>query len=784
MGRSFIAAWVVFILLIAGCGLTHCAKGQAQSELRIEHDEAAGTMAVFVEGSSEPIVTQHGDVPTKEAPFDGAPNDRLNNYTDRFNNYTDRLNNYTDWGIYRGDKTGIQYSELSQITVENVHRLEPAWEYRHGDPNGPSMYSNPIIVDGLIYFTTPKVNAVALDAATGKEVWVFEHADYDEDEQDFRGRNRGVTYYEDADGGHGRIFNFVKDRVYAINAKSGALIESFGEGGFIDLRQNLPVDPESASIEVTTPGIVYRDFLIVGSRVPEGNESTPGDVRAYDAVTGDFRWIFHTVPREGEFGYDTWEWMEGVTYGGANPWGGFTVDDERGWVFFATGSAAGDFIYGGTRKGMNLFSSTVLALDAATGERMWHYQTIHHDIFDYDNPPAPILATITSGGEERDVAVQLTKMGFTFVLDRDTGEPLFPVVELPVPSSKVPGEEAWPTQPIPLKPPPLVRQSMHESDITNITPEARAAVFEEFRKYETGPLYTPASLQGTITLPGHQGGVEWGGAAFDPATNVMYVNANEAPTINKLEPLADESTATTPVARGRWTYNANCTACHGINRTGNPPLYPPLTHVELTSKEIRGVLRQGRGIMPAFNKLSEDQLNDLVAYLQSDAAAETLTAKEEGAAESIPQYANVAPFFTDPDGYPAIAPPWGTLNAVDLHKGEILWKVPLGEYSQLAAKGIRNTGAKNFGGPVLTAGGVVFIAATPDEKIRAFDKRSGAILWEHNLPAGGYATPSVYSIDGTQYVVIAAGGGGKLGTKHGDAIVAFALPESIRSESE
>ena len=615
--------------------------------------------------------------------------------------WSDRFDNYRDWAIYRGDKKAIQYSELTQIDANNVHALEIAWEYHHGDRNGPSMYSNPIVVDGLMYFTTPKVNAVALDAATGEEIWVFESAKYNKDNREFRGRNRGLVYWEDAQGKKQRIFNFVKDRVYGIDAKSGALIASFGENGFIDLRKNLSVDPAKASIEVTTPGIVYRNVLIVGSRVPEGNDSTPGDIRAYDTETGEFKWIFHTVPHPGEFGYDTWQWEEGDRYGGANPWGGFSLDEERGWVFCATGSAAGDFIYGGSRKGMNLFANCVLALDARTGERKWHFQTIHHDIFDYDNPPAPILATIRDGDESRDVAVQLTKMGLTFVLDRDTGVPVFPVEERTVPASKVPGEQAWPTQPFPLKPPPLVRLATYEADLTHITPESHASALEQFGQYETGFLYTPASLRGTITTPGHQGGVEWGGGAFDPETNVLYVNANEAPTINRLQPL----------------------------ETGQKA--KPIISNNQTSKQT-----------------------------------------------STPQYEQIAPFFSDPYGVPAISPPWGTLNAIDLNKGEILWKVPLGEYPQLVAKGIRNTGAKNFGGPVLTAGGVLFIAATPDEKIRAFDKNSGKVLWEHKLPAGGYATPSVYMIEGRQYVAIAAGGGGKLGTKYGDAIIAFALPDS------
>lgn len=682
----------------------------------------------------------------------------------------DRYDNYTDWAIYRGDKKSNQYAELAQINAANVHRLAPVWEYHTGDPNGPSMYSNPIIVEGLMYFTTPRLDAIALDARTGKEVWRFVSSDHEPDKKLFRGRSRGVTFWE-GEGGK-RIFHFVNNRVYALDARTGAIIPSFGKEGFIDLRYNLGIDSTKASIEVTTPGIVYKNFLIVTSRVPEEYNSTPGDVRAYDAVTGEFKWIFHTVPREGEFGYDTWEWVEGESYGGANPWGGFSVDEERGWVFFATGSPANDF-YGGFRKGTNLFGNCVVALDATTGKRIWHYQTVHHDIWDYDNPPAPILVTLGTGENRKDAVVQLTKMGFTFVLDRETGEPLFPVTEVPVPASKVPGEEAWPTQPFPLKPPPLVRLSLNEADLTNVTPESRASALEQFHKYETGFIYTPPSLQGMITTPSHQGGVEWGGASFDPYTGIMYVNANEAPSINTLKMFYDidkENASSAEV--GAMIYRKNCTSCHGLERQGNPPVYPALTSITKSDEDIRTVVRHGRGIMPAFPQLSQGEVNALVAYLKTDEGE--VRADSTG---SVVRYSVGIPFFVDPYGAPAISPPWGTLNAVDLNEGSILWKVPLGEYPELVARGVRNTGAKNFGGPVATAGGIAFIAATPDEMIRAFDIHSGQILWEHKLPAGGYATPSVYVMDGKQYVVIAAGGGGKNATKYGDSIIAFALPE-------
>jgi quinoprotein glucose dehydrogenase len=592
-----------------------------------------------------------------------------------------------DWPVYRGTPSGTQYVPVAQINAANVHMLRPAWTYRTGDGSERSnMHVNPIVVNGRMYITTPTLRAVALDAATGREIWTFDPAKYNNGNV-IRLRNRGLTYWKGAEGE--RIFHFVRDRAYAIDAVTGQLITSFGTNGYIDLRQNLGVDPATVALEMTNPGAVFENLLILGSRVNESYDASPGHIRAYDTVTGQMKWIFHTIPQRGEFGHETWQFIEGERYGGANAWGGITVDEGRGCVFAATGSATEDF-YGGLRKGSNLFANSVLALDARTGQRKWHYQTVHHDVWDYDNPPAPILVTIRPpGGTPRDVVVQLTKMGLMFMLDRDTGQPVFPVDEVPVPASTIPGEDAAPTQPVPRKPAPLARQTITEADLTNVTPESHAYALREFRRYRSGPLFTPPTLQGTLTQPGHLGGAEWHGASFDPLLNVLYVNVNDAPTINKLRLL--------PKA-GRYA-------------TG-PDRYT------------------------------------IESYI----------------------------LFTDQMGLPAIAPPWGTLNAIDLVTGDLVWKVPLGEYPELVAKGIRGTGSMNYGGTVTTAGGLTFVAATADEKIRAFESRTGRVLWEHELPAAGYATPSVYVAGGRQFVVIAAGGGGKNATKSSDAIVAFALP--------
>jgi quinoprotein glucose dehydrogenase len=624
-----------------------------------------------------------------------------------------------------------------------------------------------------MYVTTPSMKAVALDAATGREMWALDPAKFNNGTV-IRLRNRGVAYWKGAEGE--RIFHFVRERVYALDARTGELVSSFGDKGFIDLRRNLGVDPEKVFIEMTSPGAIYKNFLIVGSRVNESYDASPGHVRAYDTVTGKLKWIFHTIPQAGQTGHDTWQWVEGESYGGANAWGGVTVDEERGWVFCATGSATEDF-YGGFRKGNNLFANSVLAIDATTGERKWHYQTVHHDIWDYDNPTAPILVTLRTGNTSRDVVVQLTKMGFTFVLDRDTGTPVFPVHELSVPRSTVPREETSPTQPYPVKPPPLVRQSLAEADLTNITPETRQFALREFSKYVAGPMYTPPTLQGTLTIPGHMGGSEWHGGSFDPMLNVLYVNVNDAPTINRLRPVHEQpgNDGQDPFLLGRAIYEKTCVACHGADRQGLPPLTPSLRDLKKSRREIEAVIVEGRNSMPAFRHFRAREMSALVAYLSSPAPA-TANATPSRAADryTIDTYT----VFTDQHGVPAIAPPWGTLNAIDLVKGDILWKVPLGEYPQLVAKGIRNTGTMNFGGAVATAGGVIFIAATADEKIRAFESHSGRLLWEFQLPAGGYATPSVYMVGGKQYVAIAAGGSGKNATKSGDAIIAFALPEA------
>lgn len=683
-----------------------------------------------------------------------------------------------EWPVYGADHANSRYSILDQINRGNVHQLQPAWVYHAGDhrtDNRSEIQCNPIIVNGILYATSPALKVFALRADTGDELWTFDpFADAKPDQH----VNRGVVYWED--GSDRRIFYTASSRLYALDAATGRPVTGFGRAGSVDLRDGLGRDVSDLSVIATSPGIIFQDLLIQGTRVSEGEDAAPGHIRAYDVRTGAVRWIFHTIPRPGEFGHETWPAGAWESAGGANSWAGMSLDPARGIVYVPTGSASPDF-YGGGRLGQNLFANSVLALKASTGERVWHFQTVHHDLWDRDLPAPPNLVTVNHNGRRVDAVAQVTKSGYVFLLDRDTGKPLFPVEERPVPASDLKGEQAWPTQPFPMKPAPFARQIFSETDVTNISPEVQAAVLERLRKLRSGGQFIPPSLEGTVIFPGFDGGAEWGGAAWDPATGLLYVNSNEMPWVATMIEKEQVSQRAAPRS-GAEAYAANCASCHGTNLRGDGGRTPSLVGLRqrLSTAQVRQIIERGKGFMPAQNHLPAAEREAIVAYLlelkspQSNSPhAARIQAQRPGS--GVPYRFAGYHRFLDPNGYPAVKPPWGTLNAIDLNRGEIAWRVPLGEFPELTARGIAPTGTENYGGPIVTAGGLLFIGASKDEKFRAFDKATGRILWETKLPAGGYATPSTYEVNGRQFVVIAAGGG-KMGTRSGDAYLAFALP--------
>lgn len=685
-----------------------------------------------------------------------------------------RAADYRTWAAYGGGVEQIRYSTLGQINKENVRQLTPAWAYDTGDAfPGSEMQCNPIVVDDLLYATTPKLRVIALDAARGTLRWSFNP--FENTAVKERQRSRGLTYW--AGGTERRIFVGAGHWLWALDAATGKPAPGFGSGGRIDLREGLGRDPRGMTVGLSTPGVVYGDLLIVGSLVSEALPAAPGDIRAYEALTGRLRWSFHTIPHPGEFGHETWPADAWRTSGGANSWCGMALDEKRGLLFVPTGSPAFDF-YGADRAGDNLFANCLLALKASTGERVWHFQAVRHDVWDRDFPTPPALVSVRREGRIIDAVAQVTKSGHTYVFERETGKSLFPIEYRKVPPSEVEGEVLATEQPFPLQPPAFARQMLTEDVLTRRTPQAHQAALERFRKLRSAGQFTPPSAEGSVIFPGFDGGAEWGGAAFDPETRLLYVNSNEMAWVLRIVPVPPPKR----LSSGSDLYAQHCAACHRPDLRGTPPEFPSLLGLSSRYAEwqVTAIVRDGSGRMPGFAHLRDPAIRAITAFITGLSGSKKELVESNEGGRSLKYTFDGYNKFLDPDGYPAVEPPWGTLNAINLDSGTIAWKIPLGEFPELASKGLRNTGTENYGGPLVTAGGLLFIGATNhDRKFRAFDKSTGKLLWEAVLPAAGNATPATYEVAGRQFVVIGAGGG-KSGAPSGGAYVAFALQDQAR----
>ena len=701
---------------------------------------------------------------------------------------------YNTWREYGGSADGAQYSSLRQINRANVGQLQPAWTFSTGDSRG--YVFNPLVIGSTMYVLAHNNSVVALDAATGKELWSQPlHA------KTLLITNRGLNYWQSQDGKDRRLIFAVDNALRELDAATGKPIENFGVNGRVDLREGLGRNPESLTlVQSYNPGRIYGDLLILGSATNEEYASGPGDIRAYNVLTGKMEWIFHTIPHPGEPGYETWPKDAWKTVGGANDWSSMALDEKRGIVFVPTASPKYNF-YGANRPGKNLYGDSLLALDARTGKLIWYYQMVHHDIWDYDNATTPQLLTVRHNGRMLDAVVVANKEGFVWAFERATGKPLWPIEERPVPKSEMPGEETWPTQPFPTKPAPFARQSFTAKDLSPfLEPAERENLLKQMAAARNGGLFTPPSTTDTVEMPGNNGGANYGGSAIDPMHGYFYVVSKDLPAMLKLTLAADPLKTGTPEVRGRSLYQANCSLCHGENRMGKPPAIPSLADIRnrLSDEEIQKTIQSGKGAMPSFGQLKDSEIDALLAYL----------AHPERAPESQSVQAQAKPVVTDPtqahyrssfgfmfaeSGLPVIAPPWTTLTAYDLNSGDIRWQIPLGEVPELATKGIKNTGS-HFPkvNPVVTAGGLIFTGSR-DRKIRALDSSTGKVLWETEVDAALEGMPAVYEVEGREYVVFCAAARSTTHTHaipghpastdpiHG-AYIAFALPAKEKAK--
>ncbi len=701
------------------------------------------------------------------------------------------------WGAYKADAASTSYSAFNQINSDNVNKLQVAWTFYPDDAAGGSRFNgsqcNPIIVDGVMYTASARHRIYALDARTGRKIWGFDPFDGGPGGGSFR----GVTYWEDSLGKDKRILFTGGDRLFAVNAGTGKVIPDFGDSGWVSMNVGIRDDPKLISIKPTSPGIIYQDLIIIGNEVSELYGAQPGYVRAYNVRTGKLVWTFHTIPLPGEFGYETWPKDAWKYAGGANDWGGMSVDGKRGMVFLATGSPAYDF-YGADREGQNLFGNSVVALDAKTGKYIWHFQTIHHDLWDYDLPAPPNLVTLTRDGKKIDAVAQTSKVGFLYVLNRETGESLFPIEERPVPASDVPGEKASPTQPFPLKPKPYARQTLTEDDLSDFSPEAHDSLVQLLRRSRNDGLFTPPSLKGSINFPGTIGGSEWGGAAYDPATGVIYLKSNESPEIDHLVRIDNSKLSGKEEAHvdGRAVYITYCASCHKPDRTGSEPLYPSLIGLNKRMSEEQALkrVREGGGKMPPFARILNGKEKAVIDFLfekrrdpsipndydlneiRHNRTTNSLVKDDTSHKDTSVIYLNTLAYYQlrDLQGRPSIKPPYGTLNAIDLSTGDYLWTVPAGNLEEQQKKGAPSTGSTGSPGPIVTGGGLVILGGGHDKKLQAYDKKTGKLIWEYTLPSFSSSSPSSYMVGGKQYIAVSVAGDK---THPAGMIMAFALPD-------